>query len=100
MPPHFNSQQRKKFVYDIRHYFWDDYFLYKKSVDGIVRHCVPEFEQEGIIRDCHDGPYGGHHVGDRTTAKVLQSSFYWPALFKNITNDLLVLQSMAIKGPS
>jgi hypothetical protein len=27
MPPQFNSQQRKKFVYDLRHYFWDDPFL-------------------------------------------------------------------------
>ena len=44
MPPHFTSQQRKKFFYDLRHYFWDDPFLYKKSVDGIIRHCVPEYE--------------------------------------------------------
>ena len=42
MPPHFNSQQRKKFFYDLRHYFWDDPFLYKKGVDGIIiRSCVP-----------------------------------------------------------
>jgi hypothetical protein len=33
MPPQFNSQQRKKFFYDLRNYFWDDPFLYKKGVD-------------------------------------------------------------------
>jgi hypothetical protein len=26
MPPQFSSQQRKKFFYDLRHYFWDDPF--------------------------------------------------------------------------
>lgn len=71
MPPHFNSRQRKKFFNDLRHYFWDDPFLYKKGVDGIIRRCVPEHEQQNIIRDCHASPYGGHHAGDRTAAKVL-----------------------------
>ena len=83
MPPHFNSQQRKKLFYDLKHYFWDDPFLYKKGVDGIIRRCVPEHEHQEIIKDCHASPYGGHHAGDRTAAKVLQSGFYWPTLFKD-----------------
>jgi hypothetical protein len=83
MPPQFNSQQRKKFFYDLRHYFWDDPFLYKKGVDGIIRHRVPEIEQQSIIRDCHAIPYGGHHDGQQTAAKVSQSGFYWPTLFKD-----------------
>jgi hypothetical protein len=45
MPPKFNSQQRKKLFYDLRHYFWDDPFLYKKRVDGIIRRGVPEIEK-------------------------------------------------------
>jgi hypothetical protein len=52
-------------------------------VDGIIRRCVPEYEQQAIIRDCHDSAHGGRHVGDRTAAKVLQSGFYWPTLFKD-----------------
>jgi hypothetical protein len=70
MPPHFNSQQRNKFSYDLRHYFWDDPFLYKKDVDGIIRRCVPESEQQSIIQDCHAIPYGGHHARQQTSAKV------------------------------
>jgi hypothetical protein len=37
MPPHFTYQQRKKLFYNLRYYFWDDHFLYKKDVDGIIR---------------------------------------------------------------
>ena len=62
MPPHFTAQQRKKFFYDLRQYFWDEPYLYKKSVDGIIRRCIPEHEQRDIIVDCHASPYGGHHV--------------------------------------
>ncbi|MCI18121.1 hypothetical protein A2U01_0039273, partial [Trifolium medium] len=32
---------------------------------------------------CHSSPYGGHHSGPRTAAKVLQSGFFWPTLFKD-----------------
>ncbi|XP_070033097.1 uncharacterized protein [Nicotiana tomentosiformis] len=32
---------------------------------------------------CHASPYGGHFRGVRTAAKVLESGFYWPTLFKD-----------------
>ena len=43
----------------------------------MIRPCVPEHEQEQILRKCHSKAYGGHHAGDRTAHKVLQSGFYW-----------------------
>nr|XP_009763529.1 PREDICTED: uncharacterized protein LOC104215424 [Nicotiana sylvestris] len=45
--------------------------------------CVPEEEMNAILHDCHASPYGGHHGGDRTAQKVLQSGFYWPNFFEN-----------------
>ena len=67
---------KEKFFYDLRHYFWDDPHLYKEGVDGVIRHCVPELEQEQILCKCHSKAYGGRHAGDRTAHKVLQSGFY------------------------
>ena len=49
----------------------------------IIKRCVPETKQGGILDKCHALPYGEHFVGERTTHKILQSSFYWPALFKD-----------------
>ena len=31
----------------------------------------------------------GHHAGDRTADKVLQSGFYWPNLFKDARKFVL-----------
>ena len=56
-----HTSKRKKF-YDLRHYFWDDPHLYKEGVDGVIRRCVPEHEQEQILRKCHSEAYGGHHA--------------------------------------
>ena len=42
-----------------------------------------EDEQSGINDKCHASPYGEHFAGDRTTQKILQSSFYWPTLFRD-----------------
>ena len=49
----------------------------------IIRRCVPKTEQGGIVEKCHASPYEGHFAGDKTTQKILQSSFYWPNLFKD-----------------
>ena len=36
-----------------------------------------------ILNHCHTLPCGGHFIGQITAAKLLQSGFYWPSLFKN-----------------
>jgi hypothetical protein len=54
-----------------------------------MRRCVPEYEQQEILRKCHGSAYGGHHAGDRTAQKVLQSGFYWPTLFKDARRYVL-----------
>lgn len=38
---------------------------------------------ESILWHCHSVEVGGHFGVTKTTAKVLQSSFYWPSLFKD-----------------
>ena len=83
MPYELSHQQRKKFLADVKYYFWEDPFLYKHCPDKIIRRCVPEEEMTNILSHCHSSPYGGHFGANRTAAKVLQSGFYWPSLFKD-----------------
>ncbi|XP_075084858.1 uncharacterized protein LOC142168097 [Nicotiana tabacum] len=73
----------RKFMHDVRFYLWDEPFLFKHCADHLVCRCVPEEEMEAILHDYHASPYGRHHGRDKITAKVLQSVFYWPILFKD-----------------
>ncbi|KAK8502211.1 hypothetical protein V6N12_042708 [Hibiscus sabdariffa] len=54
--------------------------------DQLLRRCVPEEEQKDILFHCHTSKCEGHFGGARTVAKVLQSGFYWPTLFKDAHN--------------
>ena len=67
----------------MRSYLWDDSLLFKKGADQVIRRCVPNEEIPNILHHCHSSAYGGHFGAQRIAAKVLQSGFYWPTLFKD-----------------
>ncbi|XP_070010045.1 uncharacterized protein [Nicotiana sylvestris] len=79
----FSLNQRKKLKRDCLDYYWDESYLFRICTDGIIRQYVPEAEQMGILEACHSSPYGGHHGGVLTAAKVLSCGFYWPTLYKD-----------------
>ncbi|KAK9001406.1 hypothetical protein V6N11_083191 [Hibiscus sabdariffa] len=83
VPPDLSSQGRKKFRHDAKFFYWDEPYLFKQCADQVLRRCVPEEEQKDIMYHCHAASYGGHFGGNRTAAKILQSGFYWPTLFKD-----------------
>nr|GEX56916.1 reverse transcriptase domain-containing protein [Tanacetum cinerariifolium] len=56
-----SSQQKNKFFKDVKHYFWDDPFLFKIYVDQVIRRCVQGQEAINILKACHNEPTGGHH---------------------------------------
>ena len=41
----------------------------------IIRRCITEIEQGGILDKCHASPYRGHFVGEITTQKNSPISF-------------------------
>ncbi|GJV96525.1 reverse transcriptase domain-containing protein [Tanacetum coccineum] len=55
-----SSQQKNKFFKDVKHYFWDDPFLFKICADQMIRRCVHGKEALDILKACHNGPTGGH----------------------------------------
>ncbi|GJV07144.1 reverse transcriptase domain-containing protein [Tanacetum coccineum] len=48
-----SSQQKKKFFKDVKHYFWDDPYLFRISTDQIIRRCVHGQEAIDILKACH-----------------------------------------------
>lgn len=84
IPSGLSSHQKRKFLHDVRHYYWDEPYLFKLGHDLIYRRCVPYEEVESVIRHCHSLPVGGHAKTSKTTAKILQSGLYWPTIFKDV----------------
>nr|GFA56147.1 reverse transcriptase domain-containing protein [Tanacetum cinerariifolium] len=68
---------------NVRHYFWDDPYLFRTCLDQIIRHCVAGKEAIDILNACHSGPTGGHYGANYTAKKVFDSGFYWPMIYKD-----------------
>ncbi|KAI5328130.1 hypothetical protein L3X38_027526 [Prunus dulcis] len=79
-------QDKKKFFSMVKHYVWDEPFLFKHCPDQLIRRCVPEEEHESILRHSHELACGGHFGAKKTALKILQSGFFWPTLFKDAFN--------------
>nr|GEW60738.1 reverse transcriptase domain-containing protein [Tanacetum cinerariifolium] len=77
------SQQKNKFFKDVKHYFWDDPFLFKICVDQVIRRCAHGKEALDILVACHNGPTGGNHGANLTAKKIFDADFFWPTIYKD-----------------
>nr|GEU40164.1 reverse transcriptase domain-containing protein [Tanacetum cinerariifolium] len=49
---------KSKFFKNIKHYFWDDPYLFKICADQVIRRCVSGQEAIDVLKACHSGPTG------------------------------------------
>ncbi|XP_022863098.1 uncharacterized protein LOC111383252 [Olea europaea var. sylvestris] len=80
------GSKKKKLLYEVKFYYWDDPNLYRRGTDQIIRRCVPEDEMKPILSRVHASIYGGHFDPTKTAANVLHYGFFWPTLFKDCHN--------------
>ncbi|GJR09084.1 reverse transcriptase domain-containing protein [Tanacetum coccineum] len=78
-----SSQQKRKFFKDVKHYFWDDPFLFKICADQVIRRCVHSKEALDILEACHNRPTRGHYGANYTAKKIFDSGFYWSTIYKD-----------------
>ncbi|GJY99701.1 reverse transcriptase domain-containing protein [Tanacetum coccineum] len=83
-----SSQQKNKFFKDVKHYFWDDPFLFKICADQMIWRCVAGQEAVEILTACYSGPTGGHYNANYTAKKVFDLGFYWPTIYRD-AHDLV-----------
>ncbi|GJR29545.1 reverse transcriptase domain-containing protein [Tanacetum coccineum] len=83
-----SSQQKNKFFKDVKHYFWDDPYLFKICADQMIRRCVAGQEAIDILIACHSGPTREHYGANYTAKKVFGSGFYWPTIYRD-AHDLV-----------
>nr|GEU49818.1 reverse transcriptase domain-containing protein [Tanacetum cinerariifolium] len=81
-----SSQQKSKFFKDVKHYFWDDPYLFKIYADQVIRRCVSGVEVVEIIKACQYGPTGGHHGPNYKARKMFDLGIYWPIVYRDAQN--------------
>ncbi|XP_073137916.1 uncharacterized protein [Henckelia pumila] len=53
MPSHWSSQDKNKFLKEVKKFYWDDPYLFKYCPDQIFRRCIPDNEVSSVIKFCH-----------------------------------------------
>ena len=48
-PDNFTDYNKKRFLREIRRYYWDEPYLYKHCSDGVYRRCIAATEVPGIL---------------------------------------------------
>ena len=82
IPSQWTSQQKRKFLVDIKKYYFDDPYLFEYCHDQLMRRCVSNDDQIRVLTFCHFEACGGPFSVRKAADKILQAGFYWPTLFK------------------
>nr|GEV86700.1 reverse transcriptase domain-containing protein [Tanacetum cinerariifolium] len=93
-----SSQQKKKFFKDVKHYFWDDPYLFRICANQIIQRCVHGQEAFDILMAYHEGPTRGHHGANFTAKTLFDASFFWPTIYKD-AHDLVKSCDSYFMGP-
>nr|GEW89940.1 reverse transcriptase domain-containing protein [Tanacetum cinerariifolium] len=86
-----SSQQKKKLFKDVKHYFWDDPYLFRICADQIIRRCMHGKEAYDILKSCHEGHTGGHHGANFTAKKVFDASIDFMGPFPSSRGNRYIL---------
>ncbi|XP_062155200.1 uncharacterized protein LOC133863258 [Alnus glutinosa] len=54
MHSHWTRHDRSKFLAKVKHFFWDDPYLFKYCPDQIIRRCILKSDQQNVLSFCHD----------------------------------------------
>nr|GEV95448.1 reverse transcriptase domain-containing protein [Tanacetum cinerariifolium] len=75
IPKGMTYQQKKKFFFDLKNYFWEDSYLFKVCFDCMIKRCVSGPETRTILDQCHHEPTGRHYGPNTTAKRALDSGF-------------------------
>jgi hypothetical protein len=83
LPAHWSTQDKRKFLNEVKNFYWDDPYLFKYCPDQIFQKCILDNEVSSVIKFCHFEAYGDHFSSKKMITKILQCGFYWPTMFKD-----------------
>ena len=82
-PSNLNYTKKRALRLKAKQYQLVNDVVFRMNYDSILLRCLEISKAEKVLQELHDGPAGGHYVGDATTHKYLRTGYYWPTLFKD-----------------
>nr|GEU33259.1 hypothetical protein [Tanacetum cinerariifolium] len=89
--------KEKKFS-DIKHYFWEEPYLFKVCSNDMIKRCTSGPETRTILDQCNHGPTGGHYGSNTTAKKFLDSGFYWLTIIKEANTQVRICEACQNTG--
>jgi hypothetical protein len=78
-----SSQEKKRLMSISWQHQKDESYIFKFSLNQIIRRCVLEEEHINILQHCNQFACGRHFGAKKMALKVLQSRFFWPTIYKD-----------------
>lgn len=69
IPPHWSPEDRRRFMMDVKYFYFDNLYLFKYWSDKVMLRCGPENEQWEVLTFCHSEACGGHFSAKKTSTK-------------------------------
>lgn len=82
-PDSFNDNQKRTLKLQSSRYVLIKGDLYWRNKDGVLLFCLDVVQAPMVLKDLHDGVYGGHFSAKTTAHKILNAGYYWPSIFKD-----------------
>jgi len=60
LPADWSTQDKRKFLNEVKNFYWDDPYLFKYCLDQIFQRCIPNNEVSSVIKLCHSKVCGSH----------------------------------------
>ena len=86
IPSRWTSHQKRKFLVDVKMYYFDDPYLFKYFPDQLMRKCVLNDDQIGVLTLCHSEACGGNFSVRKTSNKICKLVFIGPWFLKIVLN--------------
>ena len=58
LPTHWSTEDKGKFLNEMKKFYWDDPYLFEYCPDQIFRRCIPDSEVSNVIKLCHSEACG------------------------------------------
>ena len=90
LPKEWTEEKKRKVRVNRRQFVVLDHRLFKRGSDGLLRRWVSKTEVQSTLIACHDSACGGHFSGQLTGQKILRAGSFWPTLFKDAHDYVII----------